>query len=658
MKFSMARKFAFQNLKANRILEIPFVLSSGIMLMLFNIMISLINNKYVQTRHKTLPELITMGAVVVGIFTIIFVMYTTNFLLKKRNKEFALYAILGLEKKHIRKIISIEFFVLFSIIAILGMVGGYIFGQISFLGLNRLMHDVTGRIMDYPFSITAMIVCSITMLGLYFITIARSSYRIYMTTPVQLLGKQHSGEGEPKSRFVLTIIGLAALCGGYGIALTTEGTLSALVNFFIASLLVIAATYLLFISFSIIILKMQRRRKSYFKPEKFLGVSGLLYRMKSNAVSLASIAVMSVGIIITLSATATIYSNIQKNGDSFIAFSRDYVLTSDTAVYENNFKDIQKNLENRVSQTVTGKAKIKDSFIELSMNPAVAKKGNSIETYTRDAKTSPYFMFTYDLASYNKKLNKNISLKDDEVLMTSNRKGALNMSSLKIGDRTFKVREIDNKILYSANVDSYALVVKDLSTMQYIASVLKTYNIQNKTMENSSIKCSIEWNVSGINKNSYDRSLSKLKNDNGYTLESRVEVLKGLYELNGGFLFLGVLIGIIFLTGTILVIYYKQISEGYEDREKYQIMKKIGLNDDLIKKTGASQIVWMLYAPLMVAIVHCMVASKIVYQLLKMFGVNQFTQYGTYFGLVIGVFFVIYFVIFKMTSRTYYKIVK
>ena len=628
MTFSMARKFAFQNLKANRILEIPFVLSSGIMLMLFNIMISLINNKYVQTRHKTLPELITMGAVVVGIFTIIFVMYTTNFLLKKRNKEFALYAILGLEKKHIRKIISIEFFVLFSIIAILGMVGGYIFGQISFLGLNRLMHDVTGRIMDYPFSITAMIVCSITMLGLYFITIARSSYRIYMTTPVQLLGKQHSGEGEPKSRFVLTIIGLVALCGGYGIALTTEGTLSSLVNFFIASLLVIAATYLLFISFSIIVLKMQRRRKSYFKPEKFLGVSGLIYRMKSNAVSLASIAVMSVGIIITLSATATIYSNIQKN------------------------------LENRVGQTVTGKAKIKDSFIELSMNPAVAKNGNSFETYTRDAKTSPYFMFTYDLDSYNKKLNKNISLKDDEVLMTSNRKGALNMSSLKIGGRTFKVREIDNKILSSANVDSYALVVKDLSTMQYIASVLKTYNIQNKNMENSSIKCSIEWNVSGIDKNSYDSSLSKLKNDNGYTLESRVEALKGLYELNGGFLFLGVLIGIIFLTGTILVIYYKQISEGYEDREKYQIMKKIGLSDNLIKRTGASQIVWMFYAPFVVAIAHCIVASKIVYQLLKMFGVNQFSQYGTYFGLVIGVFFVIYFVIFKMTSRTYYKIVK
>ena len=403
---------------------------------------------------------------------------------------------------------------------------------------------------------------------------------------------------------------------------------------------------------------MQRRRKSYFKPEKFLGVSGLLYRMKSNAVSLASIAVMSVGIIITLSATATIYSNIQKNGDSFIAFSRDYILTSDTAVDENNFNDIQKNLENRVGQTVTGKAKIKDSFIELSMNPAVAKNGNSFETYTRDAKTSPYFMFTYDLDSYNKKLNKNITLKDDEVLMTSNRKGALNMKSLKIGDRTFKVREIDNKILSSANVDSYALVVKDLSTMQYIASVLKTYNIQNKNMENSSIKCSIEWNVSGIDKNSYDSSLSKLKNDNGYTLESRVEALKGLYELNGGFLFLGVLIGIIFLTGTILVIYYKQISEGYEDREKYQIMKKIGLSDNLIKRTGASQIVWMLYAPLMVAIAHCIVASKIVYQLLKMFGVNQFSQYGTYFGLVISVFFVIYFVIFKMTSRTYYKIVK
>ena len=226
MTFSMARKFAFQNLKANRLLEVPFVLSAGIMLILFNIMASLINNNYVQTRHDSLPTVIAMGAIVVGIFTFIFVTYTTNFLLKKRNKEFALYAILGLEKKHIRKIISIEFFVLFSMIAVVGIVGGYIFGQLTFLGLNRLMHDVSGRLMDFPFSSIAMLLSLAIIAVLYMITVLRSSYRIYLSTPIQLLSKQHSGEGEPKSRWIISVIGLITLSAGYYIALTTKGSLS------------------------------------------------------------------------------------------------------------------------------------------------------------------------------------------------------------------------------------------------------------------------------------------------------------------------------------------------------------------------------------------------------------------------------------------------
>ena len=182
-------------------------------------------------------------------------------------------------------------------------------------------------------------------------------------------------------------------------------------------------------------------------------------------------------------------------------------------------------------------------------------------------------------------------------------------------------------------------------------------NMKKSKMEDSIINCNADWNVKGISDKAYTKELNKLKQEKEYEVAVKSEYLKSVYELNGGFLFLGVIIGLIFLTGTILVIYYKQVSEGYEDREKYQIMKKIGLSDELIKKTGASQIVWMFFAPLAVAIIHSVVASKIVYQLLGLFGVNSFVQYGTFFGIVIAMFFAVYFVIFKFTSRRYYKIV-
>lgn len=654
MTFSMAGKFAFQNLKANRLFETPFVLSSGIMLIMFNIMASLINNEYVQTRHASLPTVIAMGAAVVGIFALIFVTYTTNFLLKRRNKEFALYAILGLEKKHIRKIISIEFFVLFAIIAFIGIVGGYVFGQLTFLGLNHLMHDVSGRPMDYPFSAVAMLITLIIAVVLYVITVLRSSYRIYLTTPIQLLGKQHSGEGEPKSRVFISLLGFAALAGGYTIALVTKGAVSSLLYFFVAALLVMLATYLLYVSFSVIILKSQKKKKSYFKPTRFLGTSGLLYRMKSNAVSLASISIMSVGIIITLSATATMYSNVQSMAENVLP--REYQINSNVPLNENNYKDVSKALAERVRNTESANAHISDEFVGYNIIAATIKKGNSLKEYNGSGGVPSYVM-VYDLDSYNARTHQNIKLKDDEILVCANMKRLLDMDSLKIGGRKFKVRKIENIVPSNYAAEVYGVIAKDFSTMQYISRSIRTWNMKKSKMEDSIINCNADWNVKGVSDKVYTKELNKLKQEKEYEVAVKSEYLKSVYELNGGFLFLGVIIGLIFLTGTILVIYYKQVSEGYEDREKYQIMKKIGLSDELIKKTGASQIVWMFFAPLAVAIIHSVVASKIVYQLLGLFGVNSFVQYGTFFGIVIAMFFAVYFVIFKFTSRRYYKIV-
>ena len=654
MSFSMAKKFALQNLRANKLLEIPFVLSSGIMLILFNVMSSLVNNNYVRTRHVVLPTLIKFGIVILAIFTFIFIQYAINFWLKRRNKEFALYGILGLEKKHVGKIIGIEFFILFAIIWIMGVVGGYIFGQLCFLFLNFLMKDVSGRLMDYTFSISALINTTVLTVILYLIVIIVSGFRIYMSTPMELLQRTHKGEGEPKLRIIIMLTGFILLAVGYGIALFVGGLLSSINYFFVAVLATIFATYLLYATFTVFILKAKRNNKSFYTPKKFLSVSGLLYRMKGNAISLASISILSAGVIISLSTTVAIYSNYIKLGDSIMP--REYKIEAGSENISN--EDMAKRLQSLVESSVPDKSMIKDEYTTFYMTVAAVKTGDGISKYQRGSKANPVFVIASDLDGYNGRTHQNIKLDDGEILLGDNKNNKIG-DTLKIGDRDFKVRKIDSIFPYEySGVEGYSIVVKDMATLEFLREAL----------DGSDINCSVYWDVDGANDKEYENTLVKLKDGiknqltgagrSVYDVSSRSEMIHNQYEINGGFLFLGVLIGIIFLTGTVLITYYKQISEGYEDREKYQIMKKLGLSDDLIRKTTASQIGWMFYAPLIVATIHCVVASKIIFRLLGLFGVGDVSLYVICLVSVIAIFAFIYFIIFGLTSRVYEKIVE
>ena len=654
MSFSMAKKFALQNLRANKLLEIPFVLSSSVMLILFNITASLVNNNYVRTRHQVLPTLIKFGIVILAIFTFIFVQYAATFWLKRRSKEFALYGILGLEKKHVGKIISIEFLILFAIIWFAGIVGGYIFGQLCFLFLNFLMKDVSGRLMDYPFSISALINTTALVVVLYLIIIIGSVLRIYMSTPMELLQRTHKGEGEPKSRIIIMLTGFLLLAVGYGIALFVGGLLSSINYFFVAVLATIFATYLLYATFTVFILKAQRNNKSFYTPKRFLSVSGLLYRMKGNAISLASISILSAGVIISLSTTIAIYSNYIKLGDSVMP--REYRIAAGSENISN--EAMAKKLQSLVESSVPDTSMIKDEYTTFDMTVAAVKTGNEISKYQRGSKVDPIFVIASDLEGYNGRTHQNIKLDEGEILLGENKNNKIS-DTLKIGDRDFKVKKIDSIFpLEYSGVDGYNIVVKDMSTLEFVREAL----------DGSDISCSIYWDVDGANDKEYMNKLTKLVSDmksefkgDGSGLidvSSRTVMISNQYEVNGGFLFLGVLIGIIFLTGTVLITYYKQISEGYEDREKYQIMKKLGLSDDLIRKTTASQIGWMFYAPLIVATIHCIVASKIIFRLLGLFGVGDVSLYVICLVSVIAIFAFIYFIIFGFTSRVYEKIVE
>lgn len=655
MNNKIAHKFAIKNLRAHRLVYLPFILSSGIMLMVFNIMASLSANTYVRERHASLPMIINIGIVIIGILTFIFFIYSTNFLNKRRNKEFALYGILGLEKRHIRKIIFLELLIAFVIIGVIGLIGGYIFGKLSFLALNKLMKDVAGGLMDYPFSIKAMVE-TIMLIALAFLTsLFATSLKIYNSTPVELLADQKSGEGEPKSRYILMVLGFVLLIAGYYIAIRTQGILKSLGYFFLASLIVMLATYILFMSFSVVYLKRQKEKKSYYKKERFLAISGLLYRIKSNAISLASISIMSVGVIISLSASLSIYDRIEYSARNVVP--REYNLDSPVAIDENNIEEEKEKLRNIVQGTTAKGGKITNDFISYGLFTSIQVEGDKFQTFMGDGKHKPYFLLACDLDGYNKRVGKDNKLADDEILLTANQKFMLDKDKIEIADRTYKVKIIDNFIPSNVAIETYGIVVKDFDTIKFLSSEFKLFDRKTSSYKDSIISLSANWDVTGIDKNIYRKNLEEYSKDKDINIEYADKYLENAYELYGGFVFLGTIIAIIFLISTILISYYKQISEGFEDRKKYEIMKKIGLEDKLIKKTSASQISYLFSAPLAFAIINSLVASKIVYQLLALFGVMTFMQYGKYFFIMIGVFVVIYYIIFKITNRAYYRIV-
>ena len=658
MKWGMALGFAKRNLHANRLLEIPFVLSIGIMFLLFNIMVSLLSNQYVLTRHADLPSVIQFGVVIIAIFTFIFVMYANGFLIKRRNKEFALYGILGLEKKHIRKILFIEYFVLFICSLFIGVVGGYIFGKVTFIALNYLLKDTAGSLMDYPFSMKSCVSTVVLAFVLFVITLIRNNIKIYLATPVQLLGNQHKGEGEPKNRYLFLLLGFILLGAGYAIALTIQGILSSLVYFFSAALLVLIGTYLLYISFSIFILKLQRtNERYYYKPTHFLSVSGLLYRMKANAVSLASVSILSTGVLITLSATAAIYSTVQKTVDNVMP--REYLLSSDEIVTTENKDEIEHILYTAANQGLEVSNGIEDDYVSYGYITSASRVGNELKALKPEQAQKPYFMIVRDLASYNKRTHQQIELKDNEILMCANQKNLLDLDQVKIGDITYTIHKVPNFIPSTYAVESYGIIAKDFTVMKKIGEVLQMKNIDTGEYYTPDITADLNWNLKSnvVDKTKYFATQSTYAKEKSFDFETKEQTVKKAYELNGGFLFLGILIGIIFIVGTVLITYYKQINEGYEDRDKFQIMKKVGLPDQLIHQTSNSQVLWLFLAPLAVATLHSLVASKIVSQLLGLFAVHSYMEYAQMLFAVIGIFSIVYFVIFRLTSRAYYRIV-
>ena len=545
----------------------PFLIASSIMGTLFFVMASLGQNHYIEKNHEYVAILIKFGIFIVGIFTFIFILYANSFLAKRRNKEFALYGILGLEKKHIAKIISIEYILNFLTVSFFSITGGFVLGKLAFVLLNKITKNMTAKIMDYNFSISSAILTLIFLAIIFILIYLTMIFKIGKSTPIELLSKQKKAEGEPKSKFILGTLGFIILCAGYYLSVTSKGNLSSFFAFFPAVIAVIIGTYLVFIAFSILVLKLlKRNRNLYYKAKNFLSISGMLYRMKSNAVSLASITLLSTSIIVTLATTLTINSSIKDLTDSI--HPNDFYLSS--SVTGNN-KDILENGEERkkeilniLNRVLKEDEKIKNLTIKkTTMNPVINENGKITPLGKRQELSA--FLIVETLEDFNKNNNTNYTLNDDEVIYSSNSKKLNNYDSMDFAGKNYKLVKVKNLFPMSISAEGMIIIVKDNETFVKMLEEY-TFNYNEKQLK---YNLDFNFDLDSADKEAFYTRLHidydifvEQKDIFSHSLSSKTEVDAFAYELNGGLLFFGMIVALIFITGTVLITYYKQISEG------------------------------------------------------------------------------------------------
>ncbi|QXE20656.1 ABC transporter permease [Clostridium sp. 001] len=640
-------RLAVINIKKNSKTYFPFILTCICTIMMFYIMHAISINKGLDgaSGSESLKTLLFLGTIVIGIFSAIFLFYTNSFLIKRRKKEIGLYNVLGLEKKHIAKILCFECIFTSVISLTAGLIGGIILNKLMFLLLIKMLNFKVS--FGFSISVPSIIKTLIVFCSIFFVTLLSNLFQIKILKPIELLKGSEQGEKEPKTKWIMTIIGLAALCGGYGIALNVKSPLAALNLFFGAVILVMIGTYALFTAGSIAVLKFLRKQKNfYYKTGHFISISGMMYRMKQNAVGLANICILSTAVLVMLSTTISLYAGMEDILK--LRYPRDIVVTAK----ETNKNQIQKIDETLNSELKNGKIDMKGKLYYFDNSLEVVKKDGKFLSVKKDpGKVNISMIEVIPISDYNRLKGKNITLHDNEVIFFSKVKNYTN-DTINIDNKSFKIKQRLDKPVGGLNnsmidlIDTYIIFVNNIDSV-----------------ENNSFKeYTTAFNINGTNKEilSISDKLNKKFAENKIkaNAESAASGRKQFLSLYGGLFFLGIFLGILFLMATVLIIYYKQISEGYEDKERFEIMQKVGMDKKEIKKTIRSQVLMVFFLPLIFTVIHIAFAFPMITKMLAVLGLKNINLFILSTAGTIVVFAAIYTIVFSLTARVYYKIVE
>ncbi|MFR2621155.1 MAG: FtsX-like permease family protein [Clostridia bacterium] len=664
MNKGMYTKLAITNIKNNRQFYFPYLLTGIITVAMFYIMCALESNPGIQSMPgaKDLGLILRLGIGVIGIFAVIFLFYTNSFIIKRRKKELGIYNILGMEKRHIAKILSKEAFFT-AIIAIGGgLVTGVLFHKLACMLLYRMIGFNGG--ITFSFSKKGVMITAILFAIVYLLTYIYDLFQVQLANPIELLQSGNKGEREPKTKAIMAVLGVLCLGAGYFIAITTKNPIKALTLFFVAVILVIIGTYLLFTAGSIALLKILRRNKGYYYQTKhFTSVSGMIYRMKQNAVGLANICILSTMVLVAVSTTVSLYVGIEdimkERYPNEITISAYY----DTgAPAEDSIAPI---VEKSVKESGR-KIRHEEDYLELYF-AAIKDQGqyslDKEKVKTAGDRVSGFVVLTRE--DCKKKYNEEIpELAENEVALFTIKK--TDMDTLVLENRSYHVKEIkqfqnteDFETIADMMDEYYYVIVNDVQDMERLWQLQKDIYQENSSSISRQVRLDIDGD-SEQKKECFENIKTALGPEQAKArilIDSRQSNLDEFYQIYGGFLFLGLFLGILFLMITVLIIFYKQISEGYDDKERFSIMEKVGMSNDEVKATIRSQVRTVFFLPILMAAVHVGMAFPMIKRLLSLFGLSNTALFAGCMAGTILVFALIYLLVFLKTSKTYYKIV-
>lgn len=636
-------KLAWMNIKKNKQTYMPYILTCIGTMMMFYVMhaISLNDGLLNMPNSMSLQSILSMGVVVILIFSVIFLLYTNSFLIKRRKKELGLFNVLGMEKKHIAWVLFFETLFTSLISLAFGLFGGIILNKLMFVLLLRLLK------FDIPLGFEldmASIEFTAQCFSLIFIlTLICNLVQIWMSKPIELLKGGQVGEKEPKTKWISAIIGVLSLGIGYGIALSVETPLAAILLFLVAVIFVMIGTYELFTAGSIVVLKLLRKNKKiYYKKHNFIAISGMMYRMKQNAKGLANICILSTAVIVMLSTTVSLYVGMEESLHT--QYPQDVFLRGN---------DVNDEKINRINQILDDKVneyqiKLKDEFHYKSKSMmATLKDGNY--ALGQNISSDSYSFGFISIDDFNRLEQTDIQLSVDEVLIFSI-SGTYGKDSIMINNQVYQIKQEFDEVSFQPKQENslfpvYLLIVNDIQ----IFGEEDVYYSVGFNVDNTD-EVSVEF-VDSLNTefrlNSIDAYVSG-------AASSRADFLMSY----GGLFFLGIFLGTLFLMATVLIIYYKQVSEGYDDKERFEIMQRVGMSKQEIRKTIRVQILMVFFLPLIFMMIHIAFAFPIITKLLALFGLmNTQLFLAATIGTIV-IFASIYALIFNLTAKTYYKIVE
>ena len=657
--FKLISSLAVSNLKKNRTLYIPFSIASITMMVITYILLALSTNKTIlqSSGGSTVVMALGFGVVIMLLVSTLTMIYANGFVMKNRSKEFGLYSILGLGRSQIQLLQVIEM-VLFAVVnLIVGLVLGVLLNRLAFALLLKAMRFTVS--ISYEFQIASVIIIAILFSGIFVFLMILNAIKIRVSRPLELLREKKSGEKTGRFLSIRALIGVAILGYAYYISQSIESPIKALGWFFVAVLLVVIATYILFDAGSIALLRFLKNRKTfYYRPINFISVSNLIFRMRKNAMGLASICILSTMVLVTLGTTGSLQFGAQevinKTSPTDFTFRNMYRNPEETAEYSKEVK-----------QLAAGTASKVTDFYEYSyILTAGNHEGNVLNTNFKNLGALPEAMIVLvSVEDYNRNTGENLTVQSGEMLLGEESfKKNPTFNQVSIGDNTISVAQvIDVK-----NFSKIAVANPNITDHSYIGilneedmvKAVPYYSKDNDEGHRSYTRNYVAlWNTSSKTDDEKQKELEAYQqSDIAGGIDGKIEIAQLLFQFYGSLLFLGILLAIAFSVGAVLVIYYKQVSEGYENRERYVILKKIGIDQPMIHQSINRQVLIVFFLPLLTAFLHTALSYNMVSKIVLIFGIK-----GSIIGLtmlaVAGVFMIAYFLVYKITSREYFKII-